>query len=80
MARSYTSVTFLIGLVAFAGVAGTIPAARAEIADVKVVAAREIGPFGGKNYRELQAELSGRASGNPPGAERPGATQRHGDR
>jgi Alpha/beta hydrolase domain len=65
MARSYTSVTFLIGLVAFAGVAGTIPAARAEIADVKVVAAREIGPFGGKNYRELQAELSGRAPGGP---------------
>jgi len=61
----FTSATLLTGVTALATLASTAQFARAEIDGVKVIAVHDIGPFSGKGYRELQAELSGRAPGGP---------------
>ena len=53
-----------------AGVASSLafvvaPPGRAEITKVTVTSAKDIGPFGGKAYREVAATMEGRAPGGP---------------
>lgn len=51
-----------LAVVAIFGIAGSQPT-RAEISSLSVTSAKDIGPFRGKPYREVEAQLRGTAQG-----------------
>ena len=56
--------SLLLAVAAGAGlVLGAAIPAKAEIARIEVLAEREIGPFAGKPYREVEARMEGTAPG-----------------
>jgi hypothetical protein len=54
----HTTKLTVLAVTAIFGIAGSQPT-RAEISSLSVTSAKDIGPFRGKPYREVEAQLSG---------------------
>ncbi len=62
--RDHLGVPFLAAL-AVGFIVAAPPSARAELKSVTVLASKDIGPFRGKAYRELETRMDGIAPGGP---------------